>query len=266
MNNILIISIALFLLYIYLIMPRLSKKQEFKKYLSYLYAHRGLHDNKGDSPENSIKSIELAINNNYGIEFDIRMTKDLKLVVFHDDSLKRVCGIDKLIKDMTYKELAYINLYNTNQNIPLLDEVLNRVKGQVPLIIEIKSEDNDTIICQLLNDRLLNYDGDYVVESFNPIMMNWFKKYNPAIIRGQLSYNFKDKPFSISRFLLRHLMFNFMSRPDFICYEKTMGSFSLNLMKLIRVPILVYTIKNEEEYVKSKRFFDGYIFESFNAK
>lgn len=60
-----------------------------------LIAHRGYYNNKKGIPENSVLVFKKAIDNNYLIELDVRLTKDQKLVVFHDDNLKRVCGVNK---------------------------------------------------------------------------------------------------------------------------------------------------------------------------
>ena len=66
-------------------------------------AHRGLHDEQ--YPENSMPAYEQAIAHNFNIEIDVHVSKDGEVVVFHDDNRKRVCGVDKLVKDCTVKEL-----------------------------------------------------------------------------------------------------------------------------------------------------------------
>ena len=65
-----------------------------------IIAHRGVHDNK-EIPENSMKAFKLALDKKYNIEFDIHVTKDEKLVIFHDDNLARMTGVDKNIEDLT---------------------------------------------------------------------------------------------------------------------------------------------------------------------
>ena len=62
-------------------------------------AHRGLHG--GDIPENSMPAFERAVDNGYNIELDVHITIDGVVVVFHDDTLTRVCGVDKKIADCT---------------------------------------------------------------------------------------------------------------------------------------------------------------------
>ena len=65
-------------------------------------AHRGLHDD--ELPENSMPAFAAAIEHGFNIEIDVHLSSDGHLVVFHDDNLKRVCGIDKKVKDCTVEE------------------------------------------------------------------------------------------------------------------------------------------------------------------
>ena len=95
-----------------------------------IIAHRGVFNNK-DIPENSLKSFREAVKLNYDVEFDIHLTKDNILVVFHDDNLKRMTGSDKNIQDCTYDEIKDLKLLNTNEHIPTLDEVLKVIDNKV---------------------------------------------------------------------------------------------------------------------------------------
>ena len=62
----------------------------------------------------------------------------LPILVFHDDDLERMTGVKKLVKNSLYSEIQSLNLDNTSYKIPLLEEVLNLVNGEVPIIIELK--------------------------------------------------------------------------------------------------------------------------------
>jgi len=73
-------------------------------------AHRGLHTENTEIPENSMAAFALASEKGYGVELDVRLTKDEQVVVFHDDNLGRVCGLDQLVKDLTYSELLNLRL------------------------------------------------------------------------------------------------------------------------------------------------------------
>ena len=84
-------------------------------------AHRGLFNR--NYPENSLGAFENAVKNNFGIELDVQFTKDKKVVVFHDDNLKRMTKDKRNVNELTYKELKNLKLLDTNETIPLLEEV-----------------------------------------------------------------------------------------------------------------------------------------------
>lgn len=82
------------------------------------FAHRGLHDKT--TPENSMAAFNKAIDNGYGIELDVRITKDQEAIVFHDRSLKRMTGIKGNVDQLEYNELKKLNLKDTNERISTL--------------------------------------------------------------------------------------------------------------------------------------------------
>ena len=261
--------IILFVIFIFMIKPRknFSKMQDFK---SYLYAHRGLHDNKGDFPENSLGSFALAVKKGYGMEFDLQLSKDGKIVVFHDSSLKRMSGLDLKVADLTYDELKEIKLLNSQEIIPLFDDLLKLVDGKTPLIVELKAEDkNIDSLCRKVSEKLDSYKGLYCVESFNPFVVAWFKKNRPNYIRGQLSSkDLAGDILPINKGLLANLMLNFISRPDFIAYDHNYrDALVFNLInKLWNPPTVSYTVKNQDDFNKNKKYFDLQIFEGFEPK
>ena len=89
---ILIVIVVLAILYFLMIMPRMAHKPDTACFKEWLYAHRGLHDNATQAPENSMAAFRKAVDAGFGIELDIQLTKDKIPVVFHDFTLKRVCG------------------------------------------------------------------------------------------------------------------------------------------------------------------------------
>lgn len=193
-----------------------------------LYAHRGLHDagsglsqqHAGESgeyialarrmalragygsidepgplaPENSLAAFAAAAEAGYGIELDVQLTLDNKVVVAHDPDLLHVAGDPRNIRDLTYDELVRIPLFPTAapgaevspllpgatenpplvttpsqaqagyyQHVPLLEDVLRVVDGRVPIIVEFKFEnyrtwdDRDEELMQTAADLLDAY-------------------------------------------------------------------------------------------------------------
>jgi glycerophosphoryl diester phosphodiesterase len=180
--------VVLAVLYLAAICPRL-KRPDMKALYGVYYAHRGLHDNKTDAPENSMAAFEKAVQGGYGIEFDVQLTKDRVPVVFHDETLLRVCGVDRKVRDCTWDELQQYRLCGSDATIPLLSDVLALVNGQVPLIIEIKAHESPAEVCRWSDPLIAAYHGPYCVESFDPFMLHWYKKHAPQAIRGQLCYD-----------------------------------------------------------------------------
>ena len=105
-------------------------------------AHRALHDVSAGRPENSLSAVQAAIAVGYGIEIDLQLTADGAAMVFHDYGLKRLTGRDGTVRQRTAADLSAIPLAGGDgETIPTLAEVLDRVAGQVPLLIELKDQD-----------------------------------------------------------------------------------------------------------------------------
>lgn len=121
-------------------------------------AHRGLFDNK-KIPENSLLAFRRAISFHIPFELDIQLTKDNVIIVFHDINLKRMCGVDKYICDMTYDEIRKFSLLSTKEKIPTFREVLELTNGSVLLDIEIKKTNRVEFVCDKILDDLKNIRG-----------------------------------------------------------------------------------------------------------
>lgn len=255
-------AVIIVLLYILSIKPRIFNRPDMLPLYSCdgLFAHRGLFGN--GIKENTTEAFKLAVKQGYGIELDIRMSSDKIPVVIHDATLLRVFGINRRVDSMTSAELAA-------ENVPMLYDVLKIIGGKVPLIVEIKIDWSDTAICTAASGLLDNYNGAYCIESFNPLVLMWYKKNRRTVIRGQIATAFKrdgEKGNRLLYFALQHLLLNFMTAPDFIAYKHFYSSaFSLNLCrKLYRLPAGAWTIKNDEELLDCRnKKFNFFIFENF---
>jgi len=186
-------------------------------------AHRGLHTQDKSVPENSMAAFEAACQAGYGIELDVQLTKDGQVVVFHDDDLKRVCGIDARVDSKTLEELEEYRLYDTEQGIPLFAEVLALVAGRSPLIVELKTAGpNNEELCEKTYELLAGYTGEYCIESFDPRIVGWFKKNAPEIVRGQLvcpASGYGENTGILQSHLMANCLLNFLGRPHFIAYK-----------------------------------------------
>lgn len=266
----LIYILALILLYLLMIMPRMTRRPDITPFRKWLYAHRGLHDNGSDAPENSLRAFERAAAAGYGIELDVRLTKDGVPVVFHDDTLKRICGVEGTVRQRTFEELQAFSLCGTDQRIPRLEDVLKLVDGRVPLIVELKTEGTDVSVCPAA-DQLLNvYQGLYCVESFNPLGLFWYRRNRNGVVRGQLAdaYHKEGKYRGPLYFLLQNLMLNWLGKPDFIAYNHRYPRMLSRILcrTLFGSAAAAWTVKSREELEAAKKQFDLYIFDSFLPK
>lgn len=262
-----IVIIALVLLYFLMIMPRVVGKPNMKEFQKWLYAHRGLHDNQTDAPENSMKAFEKAVDAGFGIEMDIQLTKDNVPVVFHDFTLNRICGVDGKVRNFTFEELQQFPLCRSKERIPRLEDVLKMVNGRVPLIVEFKMETANMSLC-LLADRLLKkYKGMYCMESFNPLALLWYHTHRNNVVRGQLSDAFlKEGEYTgVLYFIMQNLLLNFLGRPDFVAYNcKYPNMLSRKICRrLYGNKAAAWTIKSEEQLRRARKNFDFFIFDSF---
>lgn len=235
-----------------------------------LYAHRGLHSNDSRFPENSLVAFRLAREAGYGVELDVQFTADHQVVVFHDDTLLRMCGIDRRVDELSYAELSELRLLDSDQRIPLLTEVLETLDGAT-VLCEIKPMRSytDTSLCEAALAILREYKGTFCVESFNPMMMRWFYKNAPDVVRGILSKRFteEDKVAPALATLLGALLTNFLSRPDFIAYQHTDRDHPFfRFCKLFHPMTLSWTIRNQAELDACQDSFDSHIFEGFKPE
>jgi glycerophosphoryl diester phosphodiesterase len=254
--------------YLYRIAPNGSRKAQMKPFEAVYIAHRGLFRNQTEAPENSLNAFRLAIEAGYGIEMDVQMTRDHQLVVFHDDTLNRMCGVNRRIAECTCEELRQYPLANSAERIPLLDEVLTLVDGQVPLIVEIKSARNWKARARAVARRMDAYEGRYCIESFNPFVVEWFRKNRPEVLRGQLADNFVQADVKMNicaRWMLSNLLMNNHSRPDFIAYNfKHRNQISYKLCRsLFPVENVAWTPRSLRELEETKEVFEVFIFDSF---
>ncbi|WP_026652228.1 glycerophosphodiester phosphodiesterase family protein [Butyrivibrio proteoclasticus] len=288
LKTICIVLAVLFILYLLMIMPRLSGKDRREPFTKVLYAHRGLHDNSSDAPENTMAAFKKAVDAGYGIECDVQLTKDGVPVIFHDFTLGRVLrypegnvpdnavrnedgslGVVGKVIDYTYEELMSFHVLDSEEKIPKFEDFLKLVDGKVPLVIELKIEYKDLSVCPIVDNMLRDYKGVYCIESFNPLGLIWYRRHHNDVFRGQLSDAFhKDKPDEFKGplyFVLTNLLLNFLTKPDFIAfnhryYKCLSRTICRNLYKNTAAS---WTIKSQEELDRAMKHFDIYIFDSF---
>lgn len=250
--------------------PGRGRRERMTLFMRQMIAHRGFHDNAGDAPENSMAAVRYAVEKGFGIEMDVHETKDGQLVLLHDRNLKRVTGCDRNIDEMNWSEVRKLRLFDSNEGIPLLRDVLGTVGGKVPLIIEVKADSLKEAerTSEDLALFLDSYEGPACIESFHPGALRWFRKNRPQMLRGQLSEKFRGLPFPHrhASFFLSCCMMNFLTKPDFIAYNvrhRNLLRFRI-LHDLFHSVCAAWTVRSEQELADAADSFEIFIFEGFD--
>lgn len=239
-------------------------KSDLSFLLSNLIAHRGYHSIADSIPENSIPAFVKAIQNNYIIELDLHILKDGNVVVFHDNNLYRMTGINRNIKDTSYDEIKDLRLQNTNNFIPLFKDILDLVNGKVPIVIEFKYDVKAGILEKAAMNILKNYKGEFVVKSFSPLSVLYLKRHYPNAIVGFLSSDMKSEKCFIKKwFLTSSFLFKFLN-VDFLSYDiNSLPNKNVEAFRKKHI-VLGWTVRNKDDFEKGKKYCNNLICENFD--
>ena len=210
---------------------------------SNLIAHRGLHTS--NIIENTLPAFIKAMNKGYIIELDIHILKDDTIVIYHDFDLKRLTGVNKIIEKITYPQLSKIKIKNKYQ-IPTLLQVMNIINGKVPLLIEIKTIENNPKFYKKIIELLSNYKGLFAIQSINPFVIEWFYKHKNDYPIGLIIFN--DLNYKILK--------KYTKMIDFISIYKKHLPFKSKKI------VIGWTIKTKEELYKYIPLSDNLIVEN----
>ena len=262
----LIVILVLLLVFVYLLFPGHASRKKRAPFWGRNFAHRGLFLKDQSVPENSLEAFRRAVAGGYGMELDVQLSKDGQVVVFHDDTLERVCGVKKRVDALTFAELRELRLCSTEEQIPLFSEVLETVGGKTPLIVELKNGPRNRELCEKTCALLAGYAGDACIESFNPLIVTWFRFHDPKRVRGFLSqpprqYR-KSGMMPLTSIVLGCTLTNFLARPQFIAYMIGSKPFPVHLAERLGAIRTVWTSHDAE----AEKSYDIVIFEHYNPE
>ena len=132
-------------------------------------AHRGLHNEK--YTENGMNAFRNALEHGLAIELDVHLTTDNDLIVCHDEDLKRTTGKEGIIEDLSVKEIKENYRLLDGGEVPTLDEVLDLINEQVPIVVELKAyRKNHKPLAALLLKKLerIKDKKNIIIISFDP--------------------------------------------------------------------------------------------------
>jgi glycerophosphoryl diester phosphodiesterase len=237
-------------------------------------AHRGYFDNAGRYPENSCGAIAEAVALGFASELDVMLSSDNQVMVFHDDSLERMCGHQKLFGELTAQELQTLALRESEERIPSLARVLSVVQGRRPLIIELKSftrhglQTDGRLEAQVV-ELLKNYNGPVALKSFNPFSVNELlrlRRPSDTWPVGFISCDYsKDSDFAFmtpeQMHGLSQLIEGVAPPCEFVSYNVNDLTRELSQRIRTRMPLMVWTVRTEEQFKKAELLADNLVFE-----
>jgi glycerophosphoryl diester phosphodiesterase len=215
------------------------------------FAHRGLHFDAG-SPENSFAAFKAAVEFGAGIECDLRLTADDQVLVFHDSDTWRICSSHLLVGRSTHTELSRLRVGDAP--IPTLENLLELVKGQVPLLLEIKVDGDLWRWMPALKRALRDYRGRHGVMSFDPRISRLLKTRFPRVRRGLVIRNSLPP---VQRQLALAL-----ADPHFLAVERTALGKSWVAAERKRRPVYSWTIRGPQQRLQAQVHADALIWEA----
>ena len=234
-------------------------------------AHRGLHDASEGRIENTPSAVQAAIDAGYAVEVDIQPAGDGEAVVFHDAELDRLTRGSGNVSEKSTGELKRVHFKDTSDRMQTLPELLEQVSGQVPLVLEIKSDWKARGLFEKTVARdLQSYRGNVAVMSFDPNSTAAFASTAPNVPRGLVAGSFRDPHYwghipPMRRFSMRHLLSGFIAKPHFVAYdiEALPAAAPWVWRKIIQRPLLTWTVRTKAQRARAAKWADAMIFEGF---
>lgn len=233
-------------------------------------AHRGLHDAAAGIVENSAAAVAAAIARGFAIEVDVQRSADGEAMVFHDFTLERLTSASGPLAARHSEELAALPFRSGTGGMMRLADLFSQVRGQVPLLVEIKSDfSGDTRLAGRAATLAAAYDGPVALMSFDPRMVSAVRRTAPAIVRGivaEFRYDAGEWAglSAFQRLNLGGLLHWPASRFQFLAYRVAdLGRPPPRLARALGLPVLAWTVRTPEDRRRAGARADQMIFEGF---
>lgn len=224
-------------------------------------AHRGYHDMNKAVWENTLSSFSRAVEAGFAIECDLQLASDSVPVVFHDHTLERLCGINGDVRERTSQELGLLSVGGTADKIPTLKQMLKRVAGKVPLVIEIKGRPGeDEGFVEAVLEVLEGYEGKVALMSFDHHILKDLKAAGAPYPLGLTAEGAKPEDF-FRHDEAMHLGLDFISYfhghlpNSFVAAQRQSG-----------IPIITWTVRDENARAHTYTHADQMTFEGFDPR
>lgn len=232
-------------------------------------AHRGLHDAARGVIENTPSSVAAAVAANYAIEVDLQITADGEAMMHHDDALGRLNDGSGALKEMSATALRQVAYKTTADRMISLGELCELVAGRSTLVLELKSHfDGDRRLPLRVADALRGYTGPVAAMSFDPGQIAVLREAAPQLRRGLVAER-RYRPHHQDKSWLRgsadYLRDLIRARPQFLAYSVRDLPSAVPLIShsVLGLPLLTWTVRNEDDRARAARWADQMIFEGF---
>ena len=225
-------------------------------------AHRGYHDQNKKVWENTLSAFSRAVEAGFAIECDIQLSSDSVPMVFHDHTLERLCGIAGDVREKSAAELGLLSVGGTGDKVPRLRQMLDLVKGKVPLVIELKgrTEEDDDGFAEAVLEVLEGYQGKVALMSFDHHLLFALKKAgSPFPVGLTAEGNDPDKFFEHDEAMQAGL--------DFISYHWALlpNSF-VEAQRSRGITVITWTVRDENARSHTYTHADQMTFEGFDPR
>ncbi|MBB4142054.1 glycerophosphoryl diester phosphodiesterase [Rhizobium rhizoryzae] len=225
-------------------------------------AHRGYHDQNKKVWENTLSAFSRAVEAGFAIECDIQLSSDSVPMVFHDHTLERLCGIAGDVREKSAAELGLLSVGGTGDKVPRLRQMLDLVKGKVPLVIELKgrTEEDDDGFAEAVLEVLEGYQGKVALMSFDHHLLFALKKAgSPFPVGLTAEGNDPDKFFEHDEAMQAGL--------DFISYHWAhLPNSFVEAQRSRGIPVITWTVRDENARSHTYTHADQMTFEGFDPR
>lgn len=225
-------------------------------------AHRGYHDMNQTVWENTLSAFSRAADAGFAIECDIQLSSDSVAMIFHDDTLERLCSIKGDVREKSAGELGLLSVGGTGDRIPTLKQMLALVKGRVPLVIELKgrSPQEDDGFAETVLETLEGYQGQVALMSFDHHLLEDLKRAEAPFPLGLTAMGDKPEDFAkhdeAMQLGLDFISYHWAHLPNsFIAAQRERG-----------VPVITWTVRDENARAHTYTHADQMTFEGFDPR
>ncbi|KAA3512455.1 glycerophosphodiester phosphodiesterase [Agrobacterium rosae] len=226
-------------------------------------AHRGYHDQNKLVWENTLTAFSRAIEAGFAIECDLQLASDSVPVVFHDDEMTRLTGIKGDVRERTSGELGLLSVGQTKDKVPTLKQLLKLCAGKVPLVLELKGREAagiDDGFAETVLEMLEGYEGHVALMSFDHHLLKDLKAAGSPWPLGLTAEGAKPENFFKHDEAMQIGL-------DFISYAWAhLPNSFIEAQKKLGLPIITWTVRDENGRETSYKYADQITFEGFDPK